>query len=78
MDLNISMKGNNTNNFCESFNMKSLIKVISCYKNPKNPGCIDLILINKLKNFQNLCVIGTALSDSHKMTIIAFKKCITL
>ena len=57
--------------FCESHNLKSLIKVLTCYKNPESPSCIDLILTNKPKNFQNSCVIETSLSDFHKMTVTA-------
>ena len=54
-DLNISMEDNNMKHFCESYNLKSLIKVPTCYKNPENPSCIDLILTKKPRNFQNSC-----------------------
>ena len=56
--------------FCQSYNLKSLIKVPTCYKNPDSPNCIDLILTNKPRNFQNSRVIETSLSDFHKMTVI--------
>ena len=59
--------------FCESYNLKSLIKVPIYYKNPENPSCIDLILKNKPRNFQNSCVIETSLSDFHKMTVTALR-----
>ena len=54
-DLNILMENNNTRNFCESYNLKILIKVPTCYKNPEILSCIDLILANKPRNFQ-ICV----------------------
>ena len=31
----------------------------TCFKNPKKPSCIDLILTNCSRNFQNPCVIET-------------------
>ena len=58
-DVNISVEDNNMKNFCQSYNLKSLIKVPKCYKNPDSPSCIDLILTNKPRNFQNSCVIET-------------------
>ena len=64
-DLNISMEDNNMRHFCENYNLKSLIKVLTCYKNPESPGSIDLILTNKPRNFQKSCVIETSLSDFH-------------
>ena len=60
-------------NFCQSYNLKSLIKVPICFKNPDSPSCIDLILSSKLRNFQNLCVIETSLSDFHKMTVTSLR-----
>ena len=56
--------------FCESHNLKSLIKEPTCFKNPERTSCIDLILTN---NFQNSCIIETGLSDFHKMTVTVLK-----
>ena len=53
--------------FCENYNLKSQ-KVPTYYKNPESPSYIDLILTNKPRKFQNLCVIETSLLDVHKMT----------
>ena len=39
------------------------------YKNPDRPSCIDLILTNCLRSFQNSCVIETGLSDVHNMVV---------
>ena len=33
--------------FCDNYNLTSLIKQPTCYKNPNNPTCIDLILSNR-------------------------------
>ena len=56
--------------FCESYNLSSLIKEPTCYKNPQNPSCIDLILTN----LKNSCMIQTGLPDFHKMTVTVMKK----
>ena len=39
--------------FCVSYNLKSLIKEPTCFKSVGNPSCIDLILTNHPKCFQN-------------------------
>ena len=54
---------------CKSYCFTSLIKQSTCFKNPENPSCIDLILTNKPRSFQTKCVIETGLSDFHRMTI---------
>ena len=59
--------------FCESYNLSSLIKEPTCYKNSKYPSCIDLILTNSPHSFQNSCVTESGLSDFHKMTVTVMK-----
>ena len=44
----------------------------ACYKNPEKP-CIDLILTNCPRSFQNPCTIETGLSDFHKLVITVMK-----
>ena len=41
------------NDFGESYNLNSLIRESTCYKNPENPSCIDLFLTNSPHSFQN-------------------------
>ena len=60
--------------FCDNYNLTSLIKQPTCYKNPNNPTCIDLILSNTPRRFQRSCVIETGLSDFHLMTLTVMKK----
>ena len=55
--------------FSESYTLSSLIKEPTCYKNPQNPSCIDLILTNSPYSFQSSCVIETGLSDFQMMTV---------
>ena len=53
--------------FGEHYKLQNLIKEPTCFKNPENPTCIDLILANNLLSFKNAYVIVTGLSDFHKM-----------
>ena len=59
--------------FCDMYNLKNLIKVPTCFKNPISPSCIDVILTNRIRSFQNNQAIETGLSDHHKMTITVLK-----
>ena len=56
--------------FCDTYDFKNLVNVPTCYKNPNNPSCIDLILTNKAKSFCNTLVIETG---HHKMTVTVTK-----
>ena len=42
-------------------------------QNPTNPSCVDLILINRPRSFQNSCTFETGLSDFLKMTLTVLK-----
>ena len=59
--------------FCTINNLKCIIKEPTCYKNPDNPTCIDLILTNCPKNFQESSTLETGLSDFYKMILTVFK-----
>jgi hypothetical protein len=59
--------------FCSNYGLTSLIKEPTCFKNPENPSCIDLILTNQHKSFQNSCTYETQLSDFHLMTVSVMK-----
>ena len=45
----------------------------NCYKNPMNPSCINLILTNSPKYFQNFNVFETGPSDVHRMVVTMTK-----
>ena len=45
----------------------------TCFKNPENPTCINIILTNKLLSFKHTYVIQTELSDFHKMIVAVMK-----
>ena len=57
--------------FCDSYSLTSLIKQLTCYKNPLHPKWIDLILTNVPRGFQ---IIETGLSDFHLMTLTVMRK----
>ena len=60
--------------FCHVvYNCQNIIKDKTCFKNPRNPLCIDLFIMNRAKSFQNSTVIETGLSDFHKMSLTVMK-----
>ena len=73
-DFNVEIEEANMKSFCENYNLKSLIKQPTCYKNPNKPTCIDLILTNVPRMFQSTCVLETGLSDFHLMTVTVMRK----
>ena len=72
-DFNVSIDNSYMAGFCDTYDLRSLIMEPTCYKNPENPTCIDLILTNHHLSFQNSCVLETGLSDFHKMTVTIMK-----
>ena len=72
-DFNVGPENTYIKSFCNNFDLKNLIKEPTCFKNPENPSCIDLILTNRSRSFQNSCNVETGLSDFHKMTLTVMK-----
>ena len=72
-DFNADKNNTSLKDFCQLYNLKHLIKVPTCYKNPENPSIIDLMLTNSPYSYQNSCAIETGLSDFHKMTVTVLK-----
>ena len=58
----------------EFLNLKNLVKQSTCCKNPNKPTCIDLILANCPRSFQNTDTFETGLSDFHKLTFTVLKQ----
>ena len=73
-DFNVEIEEANMKSFCKNYNLKSLIKQPTCYKNPNKPKCIDLILTNVPRMFQITCVLETGLSDFRLMTVTVTRK----
>ena len=73
-DFNVEIEEVNMKSFCENYDLESLIKQPTCYKNPNKPTCIDLILTNVPRMFQSTCVTETGLFDFHLRTVTVMKK----
>ena len=67
------MEDTSVKNVCRNYNFTSMINKPTCYKNRDRPSCIDLILTNCPRSFQNSCVIETGLSDFHKIAVTVMK-----
>ena len=63
-DFHVEIKEEHMKSFCENYNLKSLVKQPTCYKNPDKPAFIDLILTNVPCRFQSTCVTETGLSEN--------------
>ena len=73
-DFNLGIEEQHMKAFCDNYNLTSLIKQPTCYKNPSNPTCVDLILSNTPRSFQSTCVIQTGVSDFQLMILNVMKK----
>ena len=60
-------------NFFQIFCCENIVKNKTYFKSRINPTCSDLIITNRLKFFQESEVIGTGLSDVHKMSLMFMK-----
>ena len=59
----------NQNMSNQNYGCKNILKDKTCFKNPTNPTCIDLIITNRPKSIQDSETIETGLSDFHKMSL---------
>ena len=73
-DFNVETTDPYMENFMNSYNLNNLIKHKTCFKNPENPSCIDLILTNCPRSFHSTTVVETGLSDFHKLTVTVLKQ----
>ena len=64
-DFTVEATEKHMKNFSLISNCKDIIRDKTCYKNPENPKCIDLIMINMTKSQAT----ETGLSDFHKMCL---------
>ena len=73
-DFNVEINENHMKSFCENYDLSNLIKQPTCYKNPTNSTCIDLVLTNAPRSFHSTYVVETGLSDFHLMTMTVTRK----
>ena len=71
--FNVKLKDATMKNFCQIYGCKNIVKDKTCFKNPRNPTCIDMIITNRPKSFQESEVVETGLSDFHKMSLTVMK-----
>ena len=72
-DLNVEGHNGFLKEFCDLYNLKNLIKVPTCFKNPDFPTSIDVMFTTSYRSFHNSCAIETGLSDFHKMIVTVMK-----
>ena len=68
-DFNLEIRERSMHDFCNVYNLESLSNTPTCFKNPKNPPCIDLLLTNSKKKFDETMVLESGLSDFHKFFV---------
>ena len=68
-DFNSQQSGNCVNDFWNVYNLSSLVKEPTCFKNLDDPSFIDMFLTNRSKRFQSTMLMETGISDFHKMLI---------
>ena len=59
--------------FLYQHNAENIVKVKTCFINLVYPSCIDLLLTNSPKSFQNTMALSTGLYDFHKMVVTVLK-----
>ena len=72
-DFNSYMEDFPMKTFEENYKLRNLVKEPTCFKNPGNPTCIDLILTNKPLSFKNTYVIEAGPSEFHKVVVVVMK-----
>lgn len=72
-DFNSDMQNSDLRDFCELYSLKSVMKFPTCIKSPVNPSCMELILNNSCRSFQNSCGIKTGFPDFHEIIIAVMK-----
>ena len=73
-DFNVEPEEAKMSEFLNMSSLKNLVPQKSCFKNPENPSCVDLILTNCSRSFQNTDVFETGLSDFHELTFTVLKQ----
>ena len=71
-DFNCEPKENIISGFMDCYNLSNLVKSPTCFKSD-SPRCIDLILTNRKRSFQNTVTMHTGLSDFHAMIVTVLK-----
>lgn len=55
--------------FLNTYHLKNVVKQKTCFKNSDRPSCVDLILTNSFRSFQDTCTVKTGFSDIQKFVV---------
>ena len=66
-DFNMTTSNPILSQFLDAFALSSLKVDPPCFKNSKNPSCIDLLLTNFKPSFMKTNIFETGISDHHKI-----------
>ena len=67
------MSESSLDEFCQTYSLEIIVNKPSCFKNLKNPSCIDLVLTSKQERFLKAKTVECGLSDFHKMVVSVFE-----
>ena len=73
-DFSSEISERSMHDFCNVYNLESLSNTTTCFKNPENPFCIDLLLTNSKNTFDEVLVLESGLSDFHKIVVSVLKR----
>ena len=71
-DFNCEPKDSAISDFMDNYDLCNLVKSPTCFRSD-SPRCIDLILTNRRRSFQNTVTVHTGLSDFHAMIVTVLK-----
>ena len=72
-DFNMTTSNSISNQFLDTFALSPLNTDPTCFKNSKNPSCIDFLLTNFKPSFMKTIVFETGISDHQKMITAIMK-----
>ena len=72
-DYNQEETDSHLHNFMTNHGLNNIVKGKTCFENLDNPSCIDLILTNKSRSFQNTTTYDIGLSDCHHMVLTSMR-----
>ena len=72
-DFNSEIIERSLQDFCNIYNLESLSNTPTCFKNPDNPSCIDLLLTNSRNSSDETLAVESGLSDFHKLGVSVLK-----
>ena len=64
----------NSSDFMSTYNLKRPVKQKTFFENPESPSCINIILTNSLRSFQNSSVFEMGHYGFHKLTTPILKQ----